>query len=211
MSGAAPSSNFSILKVRDGRGQCSQDHVAVEEPLEIRLAGYSVAVTMRTPGDDFALAAGFLFSEGIIGGSKDIATIAHCEADDLASQGNIVNVNPSSSTIVDPSRWQRNFFVTSSCGVCGKSSIRDVRQQAQPLDTSLRVAASFLQQPARQAGHGTSNLPPDRRTSRGRIVRNRRTICSSCGKMWDVTTRWTKSSGRCYSPAGSHCPNAFSS
>ena len=68
MSGAAPSSKVSVLKVQDGCGHCSQDQVAVEEPLEIRLAGYSVAVTMRTPGDDYCLAAGFLFSEGIIGG-----------------------------------------------------------------------------------------------------------------------------------------------
>lgn len=117
------------------------DTLAVEEPLEIRLAGCSVAVTMRTPGDDFDLATGFLFTEGIIRGAADIASIAHCPDDSAVEAGpvpalstderysyasNIVNVNPTDPAIVDPDRWRRNFIATSSCGVCGKASIEAI-------------------------------------------------------------------------------------
>lgn len=115
------------------------DTVAVEEPLEIRLAGYSVAVTMRTPGDDLDLAAGFLFTEGIIRGAEDIDSMHHCATDDRDSRFNIVNVNPSDPAIVEPARWQRNFFATSSCGVCGKASIDAVRHEASPIQSDLRV------------------------------------------------------------------------
>ena len=113
--------------------QVKVDSLAVEEPLEIRLAGCSVAVTMRTPGDDFDLAAGFLLTEGIIRSAADIASIAHCPADDEESQFNIVNVNPGNPSLVDPDRWRRNFFATSSCGICGKASIDAVQQEACPI------------------------------------------------------------------------------
>ena len=138
------------------------DTLAVEEPLEIRLAGCSVAVTMRTPGDDFDLAAGFLFTEGIIRGMSDITSIAHCPSDDLQEtpdregqpggmplppahgSSNIVNVNPSDPALVDPDRWRRNFFATSSCGICGKASIEAVWQNTSPITSSARVPARTL-------------------------------------------------------------------
>ena len=115
------------------------DTVAVEEPLEIRLAGVSVAVTMRTPGDDFDLAAGFLFTEGIVRDWADVASIAQCPADDGSSTGNVVNVNPADPSLVRPERWQRNFFATSSCGVCGKASIAALRQEAGPVVWSGQI------------------------------------------------------------------------
>ena len=116
------------------------DALAVEEPLEIRLAGCSVAVTMRTPGDDFDLALGFLFTEGIIHGPGDVASIAHCPDDDSAVEDgqNIVNVNPTDHTLVDPERWRRNFFATSSCGICGKASIESVHQHAPAIESDGR-------------------------------------------------------------------------
>lgn len=119
------------------------DLVAVEEPLEIRLAGCSVAVTMRTPGHDFDLATGFLFTEGIIHGLTDIFTIIRCPSDDPESPANIVNVNPRDHALVDPDRWNRNFFATSSCGICGKASIDAIRQDAGPIESRSRL------------GHGT--------------------------------------------------------
>lgn len=91
-----------------------QDLLAVEEPLQIRIGDRDLAVTMRTPGNDAELAAGFLFSEGLIRGSHDIRAI-ECER-------NMVRVRLEDSIEIDP-RAERNFYITSSCGVCGKASI----------------------------------------------------------------------------------------
>lgn len=121
-----------------------RDALAVEEPLEIRLAGGSVAVTMRTPGHDADLALGFLYTEGIIHGRADVHSVAHCLTDDPLAQGNIINVNPVDPAIVDPSRWQRNFYTTSSCGVCGKASIDAVRLHTPPLNADLTVTPALL-------------------------------------------------------------------
>jgi FdhD protein len=120
------------------------DTLATEEPLEIRLAGCRVAVTMRTPGDDFDLAAGFLFTEGIVRDWADIASIAHCPSEDAAAAGNIVNLNPADPSTVDPERWRRNFFATSSCGLCGKASIEAIRQEAAAIDSQGTVDAGTL-------------------------------------------------------------------
>jgi FdhD protein len=128
----------------DAAARDRSDSVAVEEPLEIRLAGCSVAVTMRTPGDDFDLAAGFLRTEGIIGGAADILSIARCPVDDPEAEGNVVNVNPRDAALVNPERWRRNFFATSSCGICGKASIEAVRQEAAPVTSAVRLRPEVL-------------------------------------------------------------------
>jgi FdhD protein len=125
------------------------DLLAVEEPLEIRLAGLSVAVTMRTPGDDLDLAAGFLFTEGIINGPSDIASMKYCPTDDAPSAGNIVNVNPTHPEEIDPTRWQRNVYTTSSCGICGRASIDSVRQEAPPIRSTLQLTPETLYRLAR--------------------------------------------------------------
>jgi FdhD protein len=121
----------------------THDVVAVEEPLEIRLAGLSVAVTMRTPGDDFDLALGFSFTEGIIQSLADVASIAYCPNDE-GYAGNIVNLNPEHSELIDPARWQRNFFSTSSCGICGKASIDTVMQECRSILGDPSVAHEVL-------------------------------------------------------------------
>ena len=136
--GSATTNTRVVAWTREER-QARSDTVAVEEPLEIRLAGWSVAVTMRTPGDDFDLAAGFLFTEGIVRDWTDVSSIVHCPTDDASSAENIVNVNPTDPSLVQPERWQRNFFATSSCGVCGKASIAAVRQEAAPIVWSGQV------------------------------------------------------------------------
>lgn len=120
------------------------DTVTVEEPLEIRLAGLSVAVTMRTVGHDFDLALGFLFTEGIIRSLADVASIAYCMSDDGENAGNIVNINPERPEIIDPARWQRNFFSTSSCGICGKASIDTIMQECRSIFGGPAIAHDVL-------------------------------------------------------------------
>lgn len=110
------------------------DVLAAEEPLEIRIVraedarggsldavAVPVSVTMRTPGADFELAAGFLFGEGLIGGGDSISSIRYCTSGE--QQYNVVHVVLSPGTPFDPASLQRNFYQTSSCGVCGKASI----------------------------------------------------------------------------------------
>lgn len=105
------------------------DVLAVEEPLEIRL-GFeengkithrAVSITMRTPGDDFALAAGFLFTEGILESTKQIENIKHCGK--FPNNRNTVRIDLKPETAVNLKKIERNFYTTSSCGVCGKSSL----------------------------------------------------------------------------------------
>lgn len=116
-------------------GQRVTDHLAVEEPLEIRLrfqraglrAQRSIAITMRTPGADAELAVGFLFGEGIIGRSQDVAEVRHCGTN--VTNENVIQVELHAEVAPDLARLQRNFYTTSSCGVCGKSSL-------EALDTS---------------------------------------------------------------------------
>jgi FdhD protein len=101
------------------------DTVAVEEPLEIRVADRSVAVTMRTPGDDFDLALGYLVTEGVVGGAADVARLMHClvEDEDGSPTYNVVDVTPAPGVGPDLSRTERSAPVSSACGVCGKTSI----------------------------------------------------------------------------------------
>lgn len=94
-----------------------RDLVAVEEPLEIRIGGRNLAITMRTPGADDELAAGFLFTEGVLQACGEIACIDRV-------QNNIVDLKLVPGGEVDLSRSERNFYITSSCGVCGKASIQ---------------------------------------------------------------------------------------
>ena len=109
-----------------------EDHLATEEPLEIRLkAGgetRTLAVTMRTPGADFELAAGFLRSENVIAGPKDVRRIVYCtDADlDAAQQYNVVSVELSSRELPDPRRLERHSFTSSACGVCGKAGLESL-------------------------------------------------------------------------------------
>lgn len=129
------------------------DLVAVEEPLEIRLCfgpadqleQRSLAVTMRTPGHDFELAAGFLFTEGIIHSFSQIDNIRYCENLGKQEENNVVRVELSSSLIPDFQKLQRNFYTTSSCGVCGKSSIEAVTVQCAPVKANWSVSAKLIQ------------------------------------------------------------------
>ena len=121
-----------------------EDWLAIEEPLQIRLAGINVAVTMRTPGYDFDLVRGFLFGEGIIDSVGDIASIGYCEPESPEGRVNTVNVNVHDSAKIDSAGWQRNFYVSSSCGVCGKASIESVRAASGALAVGPTVEVGVL-------------------------------------------------------------------
>ena len=109
------------------------DPLVVEEPLEIRLGGEPVAVTMRTPDHDFDLAAGFLFTEGILSRPNQLGSIVRCSDPGNPDRENIVDVVPAEGAAIPSRGWQRHFYSTSSCGVCGKSSIAAIRTAAPPL------------------------------------------------------------------------------
>ena len=121
----------------------SEDELAIEEPLQIRLAGEDVAVTMRTPGHDAELAIGFLYTEGVIQGKHHVEAVAHCPDHD-GSTTNIVNVSPTERNLLEPGRWGRNFYATSSCGLCGKTSISQVRSRLPSPGSHLRVRLDTL-------------------------------------------------------------------
>ncbi|MGH3716366.1 MAG: formate dehydrogenase accessory sulfurtransferase FdhD [Micromonosporaceae bacterium] len=112
-----------VVRVVDGREVSRPDTLVAEEPLEIRVDGRALAVTMRTPGDDVDLALGFLLTEGLIRDAADVSTARHCTDSDF----NVLEVTLAPGVpapAVDPTR---NFYTTSSCGVCGKASIDAVK------------------------------------------------------------------------------------
>ena len=119
-----------------------KDSLAAEEPLEIRVQGRSVAVTMRTPGHDRELAAGFLLTEGIIHERKDVIEIMHCRA--AAAPENTLNVFLAPLLKLDFAQLTRHVFATSSCGLCGKASIESVHQNFPPVASDTTVAVQTL-------------------------------------------------------------------
>lgn len=136
-----------ILRCRLGRKPKSQtDTLAKEEPLEIRVRGRNVAVTMRTPGRDAELAAGFLLTEGMIRKRGDVVSIAHCRQGEAANYHNTLNIFLAPSVHVDFARLTRHVFASSSCGLCGKASIEAVHQHFAPVNSTLTVAAKTLTQ-----------------------------------------------------------------
>lgn len=122
-----------VWVVENGKVRSHSDQLATEEPLEIRLVSpqKTVAVTMRTPGADFELAAGFLYSEGVVNSREDIDRISYCVDPDVDGEQryNIVNVALREGLIVDLQPLERHFFTTSACGVCGKASLDALRSR----------------------------------------------------------------------------------
>ncbi|OBH97486.1 formate dehydrogenase accessory sulfurtransferase FdhD [Mycobacterium sp. E2733] len=111
-----------------GKAISRPETLVVEEPLEIRVNGAAVTVTMRTPGADFELAQGFLLTEGIIAGRDDVLTIRYCGgAVEGANTYNVLDVTLAAGVAVPALDVTRNFYTTSSCGVCGKASLDAVR------------------------------------------------------------------------------------
>jgi FdhD protein len=142
-----PTTSVRVIRVRPAGTGERPDTVVTEEPLEIRAAGTGqepagVAVTMRTPGHDFELAAGFLYTEGLIDGRPEVATIKYCELpEDQEQRFNVVTVW---LTRLWAASGQRAFPATSSCGVCGKSSIDQIEVTCAALPTMPAVPASLI-------------------------------------------------------------------
>ncbi len=138
----------SIDAVRDGIRTRRDDLVVVEEPLEIRLAplgepgpGRPISITMRTPGSDIELALGFLHGEGLIRSSRDVASVHECGAD-----RNVVRIELAADVPLDLARLERNFYTSSSCGVCGKASLEAVAvmMAAKSVEGAGNVSAALL-------------------------------------------------------------------
>ena len=146
---AGPSAEVRVLRLARGERPVERrDRVAGEEPLEIRVGGpgeplVQLAVTMRTPGADFELAAGFLLTEGIVADRHGIADIRYCEDVESAEQQyNVLSVRLAAP--FDATRLQRNMFAASSCGVCGKASIDMVEVACRPLPDGPVVSFETL-------------------------------------------------------------------
>lgn len=155
-----------ITRVTAHGSEPADDVVAVEEPLEIRAAWFSsgelreknISVTMRTPGDDYDLAAGFLFTEGLIRGADDIESVRHW------GSPNQVRIALQPHARIETSRLERHFYTTSSCGVCGKTSIDALTVCATPLQPREPLHASVIRalpgalQSAQTAFHATGGV-----------------------------------------------------
>lgn len=115
-----------VVEWRDGEVRRVQDCLVAEEPLEIRVGERALSVTMRTPGHDLELAAGFLFSEGLIESSDQIRSLEFAKGKSREASGNVVQVELAEGSL-SAEQLQRNFYMTSSCGICGKASIEAVR------------------------------------------------------------------------------------
>jgi FdhD protein len=128
-----------VRVIEDGRARVRPDSLATEEPMEIRLvsgdARQTLAVTMRTPGADFELAAGFLYGEGIVSSPEDVKKISYCVDPDLDAeqQYNIVNVELRGDRDYDLRSLERHFYTTSACGVCGKASLEQLELRGCPV------------------------------------------------------------------------------
>ncbi|SDT45062.1 formate dehydrogenase accessory sulfurtransferase FdhD [Microlunatus soli] len=137
-----------VLRIRDGKPSRRPDTLAVEEPMEIRVNERSLTVTMRTPGDDFDLAVGFLVSEGVLHSADDLVTARYCAgtAADGLNTYNLVDVDLADDVPVPDTSLERNFYTTSSCGLCGKASLDAVRTTAawSVADDPMRVGAEVL-------------------------------------------------------------------
>lgn len=135
-----------VVRFEDGTARTRRDDLAAEEPLEMRVNGEAVAVTMRTPGNDFELAVGFCLTEGIVAAAGDVATIRYCAGGPGPYTGdfNVVEVTLRSPEPVAP-ELRRHVYTSSSCGVCGTASIDAVRRQTADVGGDpVRIAASAL-------------------------------------------------------------------
>jgi FdhD protein len=133
-------------------GLAESDDVAVEEPLEIRVAGDALAVTMRTPGADRELALGFLYAEGVIRSIDDVGSVAHCGRPVDEGFGNVIDVLPGPGVVLAPERiagTRRGTLTAAACGVCGRLTIEDLIARCAPVVDDSRIEATTL---ARFAG-----------------------------------------------------------
>ncbi|MCH1506951.1 MAG: formate dehydrogenase accessory sulfurtransferase FdhD [Verrucomicrobiaceae bacterium] len=134
-----------IIRYRGGTGEVKSDSITVEEPLEIRVDGTSVAVVMRTPGDDLDLTRGFLLTEGLVKQPSDIFEISQCPSQEsVTGIGNVVDVLLTNPSTVDLKSLSRNVYTSSSCGICGRATLESVFQQFPPIESDLAINPIIL-------------------------------------------------------------------
>ena len=136
-----------LIRVNPQGRESKTDAAAAEEPLEIRLHGSPFVMTMRTPGDDKALVAGFLLSERIITSADDIGAIRHCIEEDQAAAGNVIDVTLTGSAAQRATAAlseRRLVTATSACGVCGRRSIDDLMRDLTRIDATWSIAADVI-------------------------------------------------------------------
>jgi len=140
---AALSTPAKVIRWDGRRATPGDDELAAEEPLEIRVRGRAISVTMRTPGHDAELAAGFLLTEGVIRSAADIEHTEHCAANE---PGNILNIRLAPLVHVDFERLTRHVFASSSCGLCGKATIEALRSGGvcKPIVSEATITAAAL-------------------------------------------------------------------
>ncbi len=143
----APTDSRTIWKLDAARRSEERDELAVEEPLEIRVAGEPLAVTMRSPGQDEWLAAGFLLSEGIIGDLGEVSRIYHCGRPGTEEYRNTIDVIPAAGHTLDlgaTATSKRGTLTTAACGVCGRRSINDLVEKCQLFGEVGHVSAEII-------------------------------------------------------------------
>lgn len=147
----------SVVVVRQGAPQSIASQIAIEEPLEIRVAGETVAITMRTPGNDHELVLGFLLAEGLVERARDLGRVFHCGRPGEEGYGNVMDATAAPGVSLDVERLglsRRGTLTTSACGVCGRRSIDDLLATRTPIDVRIRFAADFVARLTSMLGDG---------------------------------------------------------
>ena len=137
-----------VVRVSRERVERQTDVVAVEEPLEVRLHDRPFAVIMRTPGEDRALAAGFLLAEGIIASAQELGAVEHCRHPDHPEEHNVVNaflLGEARAHLDERLAGRRNVMTSASCGMCGRLTIESLQTRAQALALTTHVSPAFVQ------------------------------------------------------------------
>jgi len=150
---------FGVLRYSGETCAALDDAVAVEEPLEIRIAGEPVAITMRTPGHDAELVLGFLLAEGIVRSVEEVGGIAHCGRP--GESGNVIDVRSAPGHVIawEPSgAMRRATLVTSACGVCGRRSIDDLLARVGEVQDEARFAVSWIRRLTRELSPRQANF-----------------------------------------------------
>ncbi len=137
MNRAGPVSSASVIRCTGGQRQAFSDHIAAEEPLEIRLGKQRVTVLMRTPGNDVDLATGFLLTEGLIAHPDEIVSVDYCPNVGDSERGNVLVVLPEPKRSI--ATQHRAFYASASCGICGKTGIETVALNARATDTAITI------------------------------------------------------------------------
>jgi FdhD protein len=137
----------SVTRMGPGGETQADDRVVVEEPLEIRVAGEALAVTMRTPGHDRELSLGFLWAEGVISSIDDVSSVTHCGRTGDESRENVIDVTPAPGArlkLPDDGASRRGTLMSSACGVCGRKSIDDLLARCRPVTSSITLSRAVL-------------------------------------------------------------------